>query len=132
MAISKQPNKMETQKTNLILKIISFLVIFEGIYALYKTIFSLLYFYSSGAMIIYSIASILDVLLLLTGIGIFFKKRWAIVLCWIAILLPIVIPYARVFPTSGYSIIILNVILATYLTLIQRKEWNVNNTNKNN
>jgi hypothetical protein len=118
---------METQDTNInkINKIIAFLLFAQGVYFLYITITSALstFYADTLQIIIYSLAILNIIILISVGAGILRKKRWAIVIYWIFILLPIIFPVALFTGFHKYWLIALNSIFAAILTFFNWKRW---------
>ncbi len=110
-------------KTN---KIIALLLFAQGAYFLYITVISALStFYADALHIItYSLAILNIIILISAGIGILHRKRWAIVIYWIFILLPIIFPMVLFTGFHRYWLIVLNSILAAMLTFFNWKRWN--------
>jgi len=119
---------MEIQNTNInkINKIIAFLLFAQGVYLLYITITSVLSSFYADALhgIIYSFAILNIIILISGGIGILRRKRWAIVIYWIFILLPIIFPVTLFAGFHKYWLIVLNLIFAAILTFFNWERWN--------
>lgn len=119
---------MKTQNTNInkINKIIALLLFAQGVYLLYITITSVLSSFYADALhiIIYSLAILNIIILISTGIGILRRKRWAIIIYWIFILLPIIFPITLFIGFHRYWLIVLNSVFVAILTFFNWKQWN--------
>jgi hypothetical protein len=111
---------------NLILKIAAFIFAIEGVYLLYKLVPTFLKYYQPDSVFLipFLVSIVVSLFLIISAIGIFLSKNWSIVFAWLAILLPflltLVLPSARVPVVSDYRALILNVLIAIYLTT----RWN--------
>jgi hypothetical protein len=103
-------------------KIMSFVIILEFFYALFRIIPNFLITFDPAIIFPYFLVFFSLILLLSSAIGIFFNKRWAIFFLWIFILLPflskMLVPF--VLFIGGYYFVIINVVIATYLSI---KNW---------
>ncbi|MFZ2975202.1 MAG: hypothetical protein WA055_01055 [Candidatus Moraniibacteriota bacterium] len=109
-------------------KIISTILVLEFVYMLYKIVPIFLTTFDSTQPIPYIITFSIAFLLLISAVGIFFNKKWAVITLWIFILLPFL---ARTFLPlmafiGGYYFVIINVIVATYLAMTFWKNKNEN------
>ena len=113
-------------------KIISIILVLEFVYALYKIIPTFLMTFDSSQPIPYLITLSIIVLLLISAIGIWFNKKWAVITLWVFIVLPfigrMIMPFMAFI--GGYFLVVINVIAATYLSMTfwNKKKENVQNT----
>lgn len=117
---------METQNINKINKIISILLFAQVVHLLYLVIPSILMNFSSDManIIIYFIFLLNIIFLILSGIGILLRKKWSIVIYWIFVILPIILPFVQSHRGYyGYLLIVLNVISVVILTSYNWKAW---------
>jgi len=101
-------------------KISSLLLLLEFIYALYKTIPPLIEMYEPTKLIAATLGFLIIILLLVSSIGIFLDKKWGVIVLWIFIILPFVVPWyirSTVY-LFGYHTIVINTVIATYLTTV--------------
>lgn len=110
------------------IKIISGLLALELVYTLIKIVPSLLNTFDISQPASYAFLIFILILFLASVIGIYFEKKWAIISLWIYILLPLFVGFS-VFVNfvGGYYVIIINVIIATYLSV----HWNKFGKNNN-
>jgi len=105
-------------------KIISIVLALEFVYALYKIIPTFLMSFDSSQPVPYIIVFLILILLLISAIGIFFNKKWAVIALWVFIALPligrVVVPFVTFI--GGYYFVIVNVIAATYLSMTFSKK----------
>lgn len=103
-------------------KIISIILALEFIYTAYKVIPSLLLNYNPSDAITYLIVFIILLLPLISSIGTFFNKKWAIILLWIYVFSPFLLSFFQIingfFTYVGYYSIILVTICATFLSTV--------------
>lgn len=108
-------------------RLISIALVLELIFALYAVMPMILSTYDPSQL--FRLLSILSIfiLLLISSIGIFFNMKWATIVLWIYILLPLFTPmFMRVFTLSGgYYFEVLNVAAATYLSMTLWKKDNL-------
>ena len=99
-------------------KIISIVLLLELASSLYKIVPLFLITFSPSQLTIYIIAFSILAILLASAIGIFFNKKWGVVLLWIYILLPFIIKLLIPITAfiADYCLIIINVAAALYLT----------------
>ncbi|MFA4872329.1 MAG: hypothetical protein WC659_00130 [Patescibacteria group bacterium] len=102
-------------------KIISGFLIFELIYTLINILPELLVTFDPSQLIYY--ARLFFILaLLLSAIGIYFQKKWAVISLWIYILHPLLIGYSLYVGFGGYYyIVVINTAIVTYLSVT----WNL-------
>ena len=100
-------------------KIISILLALEFAYTLYRIIPTFLMTFSPSHIVPYIITFSIIALLLISAIGIFFNKKWAVITLWIFILLPflarIIMPFMAFI--GGYYFVVIDVVVATYLAM---------------
>lgn len=109
-----------------LINLIGVVQLIEGVYVLYKLIPIVLTYYEPTPpfLIVAGVSLISALALFLSGIGLFLKKNWSIVLSVLPVLLPIllvvVVPLSRIPLLGGYMIIAINVVIAIYLLA----QWN--------
>ena len=103
---------------NKINKIVSLFLFTQAAYIGYLLFSSLNVFTSSLLFFIpVGILFINAILLIIASVGLLLnKKRWPIILYWITIILPALLPLLRINILHNYLLIIINVALATYLS----------------
>jgi len=97
-------------------KISSIVIGLEFVYALCKII---LIPFDSARLMNYASIFLIVLLLLISAIGIFFNKKWAVIMLWIYILLPSLLRITMSFAIfiGGYSFLVINTIIATYFSM---------------
>ena len=101
-------------------KVISIILVLEFLFALYKTVPMFLMTYTSASLIPAILMFTTITLLLISAIGVFLNKKWSVIILWVFILFPFIAKTFMSFIifTGGYLFIVINVIIATYLTML--------------
>lgn len=110
---------MKINKVISIILVLEFIYVLYNIYALYKIMSTLLITFSSSYLVSYILAFLIIILLVVSAIGIFFRKKWAVITLWILIILPFIVKIVMPFMAfiGGNHFVVINVIAATYLTI---------------
>ena len=108
------------------IKIISILLALELIYIIVRLTPNVLATFDPAQVISYALMTSILILLLVSAVGIFFEKKWAIISFWVYILLPLLAGFSAFIGfIGGYYLVVFNVIIATYLAV----QWNKFNKN---
>ena len=116
----------EDYKTNFLPKIISLFLFVQSIFILWQIIKALdVFVVNLFYIILYGSYLLSAVLLIIAGIGIILQKRWAIVVYWLFVILPIFLMLIRTNLIHRYVFIVLNAILVTFLSVKYWNRWGV-------
>ena len=101
-------------------KIVALILLLEFVYFFFVTTSSIITYFVSSSFVLYAITYLFLFLLLISSVGLFMNKKWAVVFLWLFILLPLVLtgftPLLLFF--GGYHFMVLNTIIATYFTVL--------------
>ena len=113
----------------MILKFAPYVLFLEGLWEVYQLAIMLQtgFYPELGYVIFISPVVLFTVFFFLSGYGLLHMRRSSLVYLWVIVALPVIFPYfgisgrAQVF--SVYSLLMLNILLAVYLSVRYWKEW---------
>ncbi|TAN57179.1 hypothetical protein EPN15_05245 [Patescibacteria group bacterium] len=121
---------MENQTSNndQLVKFIQYFIFSQLVLLLYFTAVPIIATFRMSASVGYVISAIILILLFVAGLGIRWQRRWSIILYWIFIAIIIISPFFpllinNIVSLFNYSIMVLNIAAATYLSFNQWKNW---------
>ena len=117
---------MIEQKRSLGVKLISVFLFLQFIYGAYKVMPLFARTFNYARFVSYWPLFALLLLLLISAIGVFMQKRWAIVIFWAYVLAPIVFGwYKLVVLMGGYPLAMANTAIVTFLSLMYWRRFGI-------